>query len=51
MEQTNKMKFPDRHVQRRKVGSWKRIVWYLILLAVILVLMWQMPAIVHRLPL
>ncbi len=45
------MKFSDRPVQRRKVGSWKRVVWYLILLAAILLLMWQMPAIVRWLPL
>ena len=35
------MKLPDRPVQRR--GSWKRVIWYLILLAIILILIWQMP--------
>jgi polyferredoxin len=42
------MKLSDRPVQRR--GSWKRVIWYLILLAIILILIWQMPAIVRRVP-
>ena len=44
------MKPPDRVAQRRKVGSWKLVVWYLILLIVLIFLIWQMPAIVRRLP-
>ena len=42
------MRLSDRPARRK--GSWKRIIWYLILLAVIVILMWQMPAIVRRLP-
>jgi transcription initiation factor IIE alpha subunit len=43
------MDFPDRSGQY-KHGSWKRVVWYLILLIVILVLMWKMPEITRHLP-
>ena len=42
------MKLSNRPAQR--MGSWKRVIWYLILLAIILILIWQMPAIVHRIP-
>ena len=42
------MKLSDRPVRRR--GSWKRVIWYLILLAAILILIWQMPEIVRRMP-
>ncbi len=38
----------DRSPRRIKPGSWKRVVWYAILLIVLLVLMWKMPAIVER---
>ena len=38
----------ERSPRRIKPGSWKRVVWYVILLIVLLILMWQMPAIVER---
>ena len=39
---------PDKRPPQRKIkpGSWKLIVFYLIVLAAILVLIWQMPSIV-----
>ena len=42
------MKLSNRSAQR--MGLWKRVIWYLILLAIILILIWQMPAIVRRIP-
>ena len=42
------MRLSDRPVRRR--GSWKRVIWYLILLVIILIMMWKMSAIVRWLP-
>jgi hypothetical protein len=37
-----------RRAKRINPGSWKRVIWYLILLIVTLILIWQMPEIARR---
>lgn len=44
------METGDRQYRNLKPGSWGKLIWYLLLLILVLVLMWQMEPIVKRLP-